>query len=60
MEIDSLCPTIRELRLHLLSWGKWYEVKKISKKKQIKEKIKKKDYIEGDFEDIEEEDDRKL
>ncbi len=33
---------------------------KISKKYQYKEKLKKKDYIEGDFEDIEDEDDRKL
>ena len=33
---------------------------KISKKYQYKENLKKKDYIEGDFEDIEDEDDRKL
>ena len=33
---------------------------KISKKYQYKENLKKKDYIEGDFEDIEDDDDRKL
>ena len=33
---------------------------KISKKYQYKENLKKKDYIEGDFEDIEDEHDRKL
>ena len=33
---------------------------KISKKYQNKENLKKKDYIEGDFEDIEDEHDRKL
>ena len=33
---------------------------KISKKYQYKENLKKKDYIEGDFEDIEDDHDRKL
>ena len=33
---------------------------KISKKYQNKENLKKKDYIEGDFEDIEDDHDRKL
>ena len=33
---------------------------KISKKYQYKKNLKKKDYIEGDFEDIEDDDDRKL
>ena len=33
---------------------------KISKKYKFKENLKKKDYIEGDFEDIEEDHDRKL
>ena len=33
---------------------------KISKKYQYKENLKKKDYIEGDFEDIEDDDDRKI
>ena len=33
---------------------------KISKKYQYKENLKKKDYIDGDFEDIEDDNDRKL
>ena len=33
---------------------------KISKKYKFKENLKKKDYIDGDFEDIEDDDDRKL